>query len=90
MKILFEKFVEKFVFDNEYICYYKEKFCLREITIVISKKSFDPDFELLRLRKLYEDHMNLSCYGKFELIKYISIKENYSNRFVIISEKKNL
>ena len=32
--------------------------------------------------------MNLSCYGKFELIKYISIKENYSNRFVIISEKK--
>ena len=37
MKILFEKFVEKFVFDNEYICYYKAKSCLREIAIVTSK-----------------------------------------------------
>ena len=88
MKILFEKFVEKFVFDHEYICCYEKKPCIREITIVTSKKSFNPDFELLRLNKLYEDHINFSCYGKFELIKYISIKENYSNRFVLTSEKK--
>ena len=65
MNFVYEAFTEKFrVIGNfyKYICFMEKKPGKIEIQIV-TEKEFDADFELLRLKKLFEKHMEFSCYN---------------------------